>query len=221
MLIIEELMLVGTSPRGDSLLGTSRNIVVGGAALADLALTERLDLDGRGRLRVLDGGSTGDGVLDQALALFAGKEGKKPKDILEAIGKRMLEPTLESLARQELVRPEPVKALGLTWMTRWPAVSTVRREAVLAELAQVIEGTREADGHSGAVIALLRAGDVLHKVVGKDLRPTLSNGQVRKRGKEISEGRWAPEAVSKAVEDATAAVMASVIAAGGATAASS
>lgn len=211
MVIAEELVLVGTSVEGRNLLGTSRNLVLAGAFLTELAVLERLDVEGK-RLRVRDPGPTGDHLLDDALVRFTEQEGKQPKDILEKVGKHLLEPVLESLATQELIRPEPVSVIGLTLWTRWPAVTHGPREAVLRDLGQVLTGAREADSRTGALVSLLHAVNILHTVVTEDLRPGMTNRDVKRRGKEVLQGRWAPESVAKAVEEATTAAIMAVTA---------
>ncbi|QFG69528.1 GOLPH3/VPS74 family protein [Ornithinimicrobium pratense] len=215
MHIAQELVLVGTSVEGRNLLGTSRNLVLAGAFLTELAVLERLAVDGK-KLRVHDPGPTGDYLLDDALVRFAKLEGKKPKDVLDKVGKHLLEPVLESLATQELIRPEPVSVIGLTLWTRWPVVVDGPRQAVLIDLAQVLTGARDADSRTGALISLLHAVGALHTVVPEDLRPGMTNRDVKRRGKEVLKGRWAPEAVAKAVEEAAAAAMVAVTAAAGA-----
>ena len=69
MLIAEELLLVGSDERGRNLMGTSRNLAVAGAFLTELAVRERLAVQDK-RLRVLDPGSVGDHLLDDALVRF-------------------------------------------------------------------------------------------------------------------------------------------------------
>lgn len=218
MLIAEELLLVGTDLEGRNLLGSHRTIVLGGALLTELALRERLDIDDRGRLRVVEGGSTGDPVLDEALVRFGEREGKKPKDVLDRVGKKLQQPLFDSLVRRELVRPEPVKALGLTLSTRWPVVTSGPRDATLTDLVRVITRAQEANSRTGALISLVYAVDALPRVLTKELRPGMTNREVKRRGKEVTKGRWASEAVVKAVQEAAAATMAAV---GAATAASS
>ena len=210
MLIAEELLLAGTAPDGRNLLGTHRTIVLGGALLTELVVRERLDVDDRKRLRVVAGGTIGEPLLDEAVVRFAEREGKKPKDVLGRIGKKLEQPLLDSLVRRELVRPEPVRALGLTLATRWPVVTSGPRDAVVADLLRVVTGAQEPDSRTGALVSLLHAVDALPKVVTKELRPGMTNREVRRRGKEVTKGRWASEAVVKAVQEATAATMAAV-----------
>ncbi|GAA1165331.1 hypothetical protein GCM10009584_02760 [Ornithinimicrobium humiphilum] len=218
MLIAEELLLVGTAPDGRNLLGTQRQIVVAGALLTELVLRERLDVDDRSRLRMVAGGTIGEPLLDDALVRFGERQGKKPKDVLGSIGRKVEKPVFESLVRRELVRPEPVRALGMTWMTRWPVLEGGPRDTIVADLLRVVCRMEEPNSRTGALVSLLQAVDALPRVLPKEMRPGVPNRDVRRRGKEITKGRWASEAVVKAVQEATAATMAAV---GAATAASS
>ncbi|SOC56943.1 GOLPH3/VPS74 family protein [Ornithinimicrobium cerasi] len=203
--IAEELLLVATDVEGRNLLSSNRNVALAGAFLSELALRERLTVDERKRLRVVTGGPSGDPLLDQAFALLAERQGRKPKDILEKVGRQLLQPVLDSLVRRELVRPEPVRLAGLTLTTRWPVQTVGARDAALADLVRVITGAAEAGPRTGALVSLLYAVDALPKVVAKELRPGLPNREVKRRGKEILAGRWAPEAVARAVQEAAAA----------------
>lgn len=216
MLVAEELLLVGTGSEGRNLLGSNRALGLGGALLTELVVRERLDVDDRGRLLVVDGGTVGDPLLDEALVRFAEREGKKPKDVLGTVGKKLEQPLLDSLARRELVRPEPVKALGLTLTTRWPVLVDGPREAVLTDLVRAVTGLQEPDSRTGALISLLHGLDVLPRVLTKELRPGLTNRDLKRRGKEITRGRWASEAVVRAVQEATAVMIAAVSAGGAA-----
>lgn len=210
--IAEDLLLVGTDPQGRNLLSTYRNVAVAGAYLGELAVQERLTIDERKRLQVVEGGSTGSELLDRALVLFGARAGKKPKDVLEKIGATLLPPTLDALVRAELVRPEPVRVVGIPVGTRWPSLTAGPRDEVLAELVRVLTGAQEAGSRTGALISLLHAVDALPRVVAKELRPGLTNRDVKRRGKEITTGRWASEAVARAVQEAASAVAATVAA---------
>lgn len=214
--IAEDLVLVGTDPEGRNLLSSYRDVAIGGALLSELAVQERLTIDERKRLQVVVGGSTGDELLDQALVLFTKREGKKPKDVLAKVGKELTGPVLESLSRQELVHQEPVKFIGLRLGSRWPVVTGGPRQEVLDALVRTITGAEEPGHRTGALVSLLYAVDVLPKVVGKDLRPGMTNRDVKRRGKEILQGRWASEAVARAVQEAAAAMTATIAAAGAA-----
>lgn len=218
--IAEELVLAATDEEGRTLLSSNRDVAIAGAFLGELAVRERLSIDERKRLRVVPGGSTGDPLLDRALELFAERAGRKPKDVLPRVGQRLRDPVHEALVRRELVRPRPVRVGGLTLSTRWPVLDPAVRDALLDDLVQVLTGAREVDARTGALISLLHAVDALPRVLRKELRPGLTNRDVRRRGKEVLQGRWASEAVVTAVQEAAGAT-AAVVAAGGAVAGSS
>lgn len=214
MLIAEELLIAATDASGRTLLPTSRNVVLAAAYLTELGLRERLTVDGRGRLQVLEAGSMGDPLLDDALVRFVQQAGKKPQDVLDRIGGALLQPTLDSLVRRELVRPEPVKVLGMALATRWPAVTTGPRTSVVADLAAVLTGARMPDERTGALVSLLHAGSALPRVVPKDQRPGLTDRELNKRAAQVLEGRWAADSVTRAVQQAAAAAAAAVAAGG-------
>lgn len=212
MLIAEELLLLGNDPNGKNLLGDSRQVAVGGALLSELAVGEQLGIDLRHRLVVVGAGATGDELLDLAMLAFREKVGKKPKDVLNRIGKDLTPPLLERLAKRELLRPEPVRGLGITWTTRWLPVTPGPHQALAVELGQVVTGIRGADARTGSLVSILNAVDALHKVVPEELRGGMKRRELKRAAKEITEGRWASEAVVKAVQEAAAAASAAVIA---------
>ena len=79
MLLAEDLLLLLTDDDSNEV-----DVALGGALLVELALTHRVDVAGpdervrEGRPVVKDPSSTGDGLLDEALAIVGQKEGKKP-----------------------------------------------------------------------------------------------------------------------------------------------
>ena len=220
MLIAEELLVLGHGPDGANLLSQSRNIAIGGSFLAQLAVSERLAVDDRKRLVVISDAATGDPLLDQALEMFVAQAGKKPQSVLDKIGKKLLDPLLQRLAQREILRPVPVRGLGITWATRWAPVTPELRQGVAAELGQVLMGTRAADARTGSLIAILDATTVLHKAVSTELVGGMRRRELRAAAKAVSEGSWASEATVRAIKDAAAAT-AAVMASAGVAAASS
>ena len=107
MLIAEDLLLLLTADDTGKLAarGTNTNMALGGALLAELALMERVDIAGpdervkEGRLVVRDAGPTGDSMLDEALATVGHKEGKKPQNVVAALGKRTRRAALRASCR--------------------------------------------------------------------------------------------------------------------------
>lgn len=219
MLLAEDLLLLLTDDEtGKSVVGNpGLDLGLAGANLLDLALRGRVDVAGegesvkRGRIVVRDRTPTGEPLLDEALRRCGEREGKRPDNVLQALGKGLREELLTGLAARGVLRAEQGRVLGIFPTTRWPAADS-RQETQLRELVigALINGTTP-DERTAAVIALLSAVDAAHKVIdtaafGADKR------LVKKRAKTIREGAWAAGAVVKAIEAVQAAVVGAIIA---------
>ena len=75
----------------------------------------------------------------------------------------------------------------------------------------VIQPSGELKPNIGALVSLLAAVDKLTLVVSPQSYG-LTKKEIRRRGREISEGSWAPEAVKQAVAAAQAAMIGAVTA---------
>ena len=201
ILIAEEYLLLTMKDDGYSSV-SARDTGVAGALLSEL--------DDRGRLGVLDPTSTGDEVLDEVLLRIGEKTGKKPKDVLGAIGKGMPRALLERLARAEIVQEDPTSVLGMRMWSAWPFVDTRHRDALREELLQVLKGQRQPDARTGTLVSLLQATSAWGPALPKDARHGMKMSEIRSRAKEIGKGRWGSEAVAKAIEEVNAAVMVAV-----------
>ncbi|WP_299520523.1 GPP34 family phosphoprotein [uncultured Serinicoccus sp.] len=217
MLIAEEFLLVTRADDGFDKVGRAE-LAVAGALLCELALAERISLDG-GRIAVVDASPTGDELLDEALGRFAERAGKKPKDVLARIGRGLPGWALERLSRAEVMQEEQARALGVRWWSRWRVVDPLRRDRLRAELLAVLTGREEPDGRTGSLVALLHATNALQHALPAEARDGIPLRELRRRAKEVARGRWAASAVSEAIQAATAAAAAAV-AAGGAAASS-
>jgi hypothetical protein len=87
---------------------------------------------------------------------------------------------------------------------------------VVARVRAVVVDRREPDERTGALVALCSAVDLLPR-----LFPDQPKRPVRERGREVASGDWGAAAVTKAVQEVQAAVMAAVVAATTVTTASS
>ncbi|WP_162802918.1 GOLPH3/VPS74 family protein [Ornithinimicrobium avium] len=214
--IAEDLLLLLTRDNGSNGL-TVADTAVGGALLAELAGTERVDLDERGRIRTLDSTGTGDALLDEAMVRLGDQVGRKPEPAVQKVGKGMAKRAYEQLARAELVEPREHGALGVTLWTSWRPLDEEPAERLRSELVDVLAGRRGADLRTGTLLSLLLATDQLGRGLPKEARGGLTMREIKRSAKEVSRGRWAGEAVHKAMQDVNAAVMTAVFA-GGATA---
>src|SRR5690348_15143038 len=102
MLIAEDLLLLLYDDQtGKPIAGSpGLDYALAGAVLIELTLNRKLDItaDGRGRLQVLDATPTGDPILDERLAYVAERPGKKPKNQIGPLSKRLRDQLLTRLA---------------------------------------------------------------------------------------------------------------------------
>lgn len=213
MLIAEEMMLVTRADSGYDHVGYA-DLAVAGALLAELALRERVEL-ADGRLAMVDTTPTGDDLLDEALRRFAERVGKKPKNVLQRVGRGLAREVLERLSRAEIVQERPTALLGARLWSAWEVLDTERRDRLREELLRVLTGVQEVDGRTGSLVSLLLATSALDNALPKGERGGLRLRELKASAKEISQGRWASKAVADAVAAATAAAAAASAASAG------
>src|SRR5690606_27470132 len=137
-------------------------------------------------------------LLDRALAILTGRQGRKPKDALPKVAKGLPEAGYHWLALRGAVARHEHRVL---WV-----FPVVRHRVVGPELARIHSLTAEVllgrvapDLRSGALLALLEVVGAVPKVfagVGG-----LSGRELRARAKQVGAGDWASEAVRKAISD--------------------
>ncbi len=214
MLLAEDLLLLLTHDVTGRLVLQAAQVDagLGGANLLELALTGRVGLDERRRVAVVDPSPTGEEILDGALAIVSGHQGKRPKSLIQPLAKGLRPALYDRLVARGVVRRQETRVLGLFPLRRWPAVGGGQEAAVRAQVAQVLVQGTTPDERTAALIALLHALKVEHKVVDP-LPHGLSKRDLRARATDVSRGDWAAEAVRQAVDDMLAAVAAASIAA--------
>ncbi|WP_153396138.1 GOLPH3/VPS74 family protein [Ornithinicoccus halotolerans] len=207
MLIAEDLLVQLTDPSSGGLYGGKDKARLGlaGALLLELEGAGRLTVDQRGRLAVVDPRPTGDVLLDQALATFAGRAGRKPKDALPKVAKGLDAAVYARLVARGVARREETTVLWIFPQVRH-AVDPAARGRTHAELVEVLLGRTAPGLRTGGLLALLHAVDVVPKVFRG--AGSLPGRELRARAKTISNGAWSSEAVRKAISDAEAAVVA-------------
>lgn len=217
MLIAEDLLLLAFDDTEGKPVSGIENLdeAVAGALLLELTLLGKVDITGEadegkpGRIVLRDPTPVGDAELDGALTALADKEGAKPKDAVARLAQHNpVDRLLSGLADRGVLRRESRKVLKLFPVTRWPAADGRHEEQLRAELHRVLVEGGEPDDRTAAVIALL----VATKSVGHAF-PTDDAKATRKRAEEVAEGNWGSDAVRKAIDEVTAAVMVVVMAA--------
>ncbi|MEV0285732.1 GPP34 family phosphoprotein [Kribbella sp. NPDC050820] len=225
MLIAEDLLLLlYDDESGKPITGSpGLDYALAGAVLIELTMLGKLDVAGegeevkRGRLKVLDATPTGDGILDERLAYVAGKPGKRPKDQIGRLSKKLREQVLARLAERGVLEADQDKVLGLFPVTRWPAKDARHEAQMRTALESVLKVGTTPDERTGALVALLSALNVVPKIV----TDAVDKKALKQRAKEIAESDWAADAVKKAVSEMQAAVTTAVVVSTGAVAAGS
>ncbi|WP_433161101.1 GOLPH3/VPS74 family protein [Kribbella sp. CA-247076] len=215
MLIAEDLLLLLYDDESGKPIAGSPGLdyALAGAVLIELTLLGKLDVAGegeqvkRGRLKVLDPSPTGDPVLDERLAYVADKPGKRPKDQLGRLSKKLRDQLLARLAERGVLEADENKVLGIFPVTRWPAKDARHEAEVRAALESVLKVGTTPNERTGALIALLSALNVVPKVV----TDAVDKKALKQRAKEIAESDWAADAVKKAVAEMQAAVTTAIV----------
>lgn len=220
MLIAEDLLLLLTDDQSGAPLADSTKLpsALAGAVLLELSLLNRIDVAGegelvkRGRLVIRDSSPTGDDILDKALSTLSQREGKRPRDVIRHLARGLRDDVYDRLVGRQLVRREEGRILGVFPRNRWPAVDVTHEEALRRDIVEaVIKPSGEQKPNVGALVSLLTAVDKLTLVVPPHSYG-LTKKDIRHRGKEITEGSWAPAAVKETVAAAQAAMIGAVAA---------
>ena len=119
MLIAEDLLLLLTNDATGKLAASASkvDVALGGALLVELALMQRVDVAGpsedvrAGRLVLRDASATSDPLLDEALATVREKQGKRPQNVVTALGKHVRIRLYDRLVDRGLLRRESGKIL--------------------------------------------------------------------------------------------------------------
>jgi Golgi phosphoprotein 3 (GPP34) len=213
VLIAEDLLLLLTNDETGRLVANSSevDVALGGALLVELM--QRVDLAGpseqarKGRLVVRDASATSDPLLDEALTTVGAKQGKRPQDVVTALGKRVRVRLYDRLVDRGLARAESGKILGIFPGHNWPAQAAAHEDSVRAELLTALRNAMARDARTGALVSLLLALKAVHKAVDQ-AAAGLSAREMNANAKRIAEGDWGSDAVRHAIDSMIAAVAA-------------
>lgn len=220
MLIAEDLLLLLTDDETGklSVSTTEIDIALGGANLVELTLAGRVDVAGpdemvkEGRVVVRDGSSTGDPVLDAALAYLRDHEGKKPESVVTPLSKKLRRELYDRLGQKGVLRHSEGRILGIFPSHRWPAKDSAHERSVRERITGALVQGVTPDERTAALISLLNALKAVHKVVDPR-QHAVRKADLNARAKEIAEGSWGSAAVRKAIEAMMAGIMVATIAA--------
>lgn len=217
MLLAEDLLLLLTDDDTGKLAASSADVDValGGALLVELTLMQRVDVAGPddglrpGRLVVKNSDQTGDGLLDEALAIVEQKQGKKPQSVVTRLGKRVRVRLYARLVEAGILRAEEDRILGIFPTSRWPSKDAAHESSVRQGLVTALRVGATSEARTGALISLLLALNAVHKAVDPG-SVGLSKKELHANAKRIAEGDWAAKAVRQAIDSMNAAVIAAV-----------
>ncbi|MFF3670909.1 GOLPH3/VPS74 family protein [Microtetraspora malaysiensis] len=206
MTIAEEILLLAyREDTGKPQIGSIElDAAVAGAVLAELAVNNRIDLDGKAVV-AKDAAPLDDAELDAALARIAGEtRRRKPEWWVGKLDSRKLRGRLLSrLAERGILSEEQTKVLGIFPSTRYPELDPAPERELRQRVQSVFDGATP-DERTGVLIAVLHAAKLDRKAFPD---------APRQRIKEIAEGEWAGAAVRTTIASIHAAVAAGAIAA--------
>ena len=213
-LIAEDLLLLLLDDHSGKPLADSTKLprVLAGALVVELAMSGSLRITGPGEQIKKDhiaiaGNPPVDPLLRRVFDLVAtSSRPMKPQKVIEKSQKNLAKELAARLVTQGFVTERQDKGWGLVPTTTWPARDTSREKVLRDALrSALVDGTTPTP-HSAALISLISAVDLTHKVIVDADKKLLKT-----RAKQIAEGEWAGAAVRKAVSDVNAAVMAAVM----------
>lgn len=198
--LTDRLMLLLLGPDGKVPSGGYADLMLGGAVLSDLMLRNRIDIAGQGesvkpgRVVVRSSMPVGDELLDTALRELTDHPGGKPSSVVRTLVQRTT--VLKRLAAQGIVSAAPHRVAGLFPVTLWPTLDERAAKEVRQELQRVVDGNARPDHETAALILLLLAGRMLHRVL-----PTDDRKAQRARAQHLAQDIWANVRMQKALQD--------------------
>lgn len=213
-LIAEDLLLLLLDDDSGKPLADSTKLprVLAGALVVELAMGGSLRITGPGEQTKKDhvlvaGAPPADVLLRRVFDLVASaSRPMKPQKVIEKSQKNLSKELIARLVAQGFVAENKAKVLGLFPTTTWPARDTSHEKVLRDSLrGALVDGTTPSP-HTAALISLISAVDLTHKVIVDADKKLL-----KQRAKQVAEGEWAGAAVRKAVSDVNAAVMAAVM----------
>ena len=207
------LLLALDDERGTVFFGTSSEHALAGAMLAELVLDGHLRLDGEGKAaKVLVGpeASTGDALLDEAIALVAADS--RPRAVTHwatkfAAVKKLKHRAATALVDRGILRATQDRVLFVFERTRYPEKDRRPEQQLIHEIKTVLLGSgRNVDPRTVTLIALAHRTGVLRRVMDKHLLRERSE-----RLEKLASGDLAASAASEALAAMQAAVTVATI----------
>src|SRR3954469_4571564 len=173
-LIAEDLLLLLLEAHSGKLTNTTfLDAGLGGALLVELALAEQVEvvkgsgLWARSKVRPTIAAAPSGPVLAEALELVAEKE-RTAQDLVGRLGKGRRERLLERLEAAGILERRDDRVMGLFPRRRWPTRDGAHEADLRRRLGDALIRGVSPEDRIAALIAVLSAMDLAHKVVEPD-----------------------------------------------------
>ncbi|MCE0536462.1 GPP34 family phosphoprotein [Kineosporia rhizophila] len=211
--LAEDLLLLLFDPRSGTFAGEGQKLfhVLAGAVLVDLAVQERIEIDGRTTLKGQQVHPAGDEPpADPLLRPVWDRVADRPTDVhllINEFGPGLRSQVLERVLERGDITRERRRVLGILPTSSLTEGPTARRAAVLAPVRAALVDGAEPDTRTAALGALLFASGSLPEL-NRDIP---WSGPVYRRGEELQKGEWGAAAAGEAVRRTVAGISASSV----------
>ncbi|MFC0672479.1 GOLPH3/VPS74 family protein [Brachybacterium hainanense] len=201
------LFLLLTKDTGYAEAGSSRRAPLAAGAVTELILAGRIELEEakNPRVRLLDDAPTGDPALDRVLAAIGQLPGRKLQSL---VSHSSLDVT-HVIGRQLCERGVLEEQKGI-FSTRYSTQEPGPEQALRRQLAAVLQEEEPASPRAAAVLGILRAMDLAHRILREDV-PGMGRRAMRDRIEEIARDVPTVDAVRASYQAMQTAMMTAVI----------
>ena len=208
--IYEEAMLLSLDDERGTALSTWHTQAVAGGILAELVLLGRVQVGPAPRrlAKVVEEASTGNEIMDEALAKMATGRRRPLRDWLTTISglPRLTRRVAEELCDRGILRAREGKILWLFPTTSYPEADTRPERAILKRLRQAVSGAKEVDPRTTVLLGLAHHTELLRRVLPARLLKLR-----RKRIKDVINGDATAAATREVIQAVQTAMMVAVM----------
>lgn len=196
----QDLLLLAIHPANGAVARRHEvGFALAGAALADLAMSERITVSAK-TVVVLEDRPTGDRAADLVLTRAAASRPRSCPHWVGRLAGRMVRTTADSLVDGEIITTERRRVLGLFPRTGLRVVRPDCRDEIVARLRAAVSGAAVPSDRTRVLVGLAHAAGLLGPLL-----PGWSRSQLKAAVRILDEGDWATSAVRRAIAEAQAA----------------
>ncbi|GLZ78811.1 hypothetical protein Afil01_36180 [Actinorhabdospora filicis] len=205
--LADELLLIAYDDDTGRNRATGLELGLAGSLLLELALSERLRVDGRKKVHVVSAASIGDEFADEALARVGADKPRTARSWVNTFSRKLLPRVRERLVGEGVLREEVHKVFGLFPYRYYPLADGRGEGEARARLERAAGNGVAGDARTAALAGLIRATSLERRAL-----PGLSSWEARRVVKGLAEAGWAGEATREAIAATQMAVIAAVTA---------